>query len=97
MCLSCDPTQRGWTTHDTYLPVIKIGGVMRAFAVSEMIASRDPRFASGQLVQGLFGWQDYAVTRPDVGPYLMRPVSGGVSIETALSRLGKSQRFTAAV
>lgn len=42
LCFSCDPTQRGWTTNDTYLPVIKIGEVMRAFAVAEVVASRDP-------------------------------------------------------
>jgi NADPH-dependent curcumin reductase CurA len=89
LCFSCDPTQRGWTTNDTYLPVIQIGEVMRAFAVAEIIASRDPRFAPGQLVQGLFGWQDYALVRDD-GPYPLLPVPAGVSVETALSILGNT-------
>src|SRR4051812_32600607 len=89
LCFSCDPTQRGWTTNDTYLPVIKIGEVMRAFAVSEVIASRDARFKPGELVQGLFGWQDYAVAR-DQGPYPFLPVPPGVAVETALSILGNT-------
>ena len=31
--LSVDPTQRGWMAGDTYLPAVKIGEVMRSFAV----------------------------------------------------------------
>jgi len=32
LLLSCDPTQRGWMAADTYLPAVRIGEVMRAFA-----------------------------------------------------------------
>ena len=48
--LSCDPTQRGWMAGDTYLPAVKIGEVMRAFAVGEVAASRNPAFAVGDRV-----------------------------------------------
>ena len=85
--LSCDPTQRGWIAGDTYLPAVKIGEVVRAFAVGEVVESKHPKFSPGQLVQGLFGWQDYAVARPGT---MGAPsnVPRGVSIETAMSALG---------
>ena len=58
--LSCDPTQRGWIAGETYLPAVKIGEVVRSFAVGRVVESRNPKFQKGQLVHGLFGWQDYA-------------------------------------
>ena len=61
--LSCDPTQRGWMAGDTYLPAVKIGEVVRAFAVGQVIGEAS-KFKPGQLVQGLFGWQDYAIAKP---------------------------------
>jgi NADPH-dependent curcumin reductase CurA len=85
--LSCDPTQRGWMAIDTYLPVVKIGEVMRSFAVGKVIESRHPKFRTGQLVQGLFGWQDYACVKPGTSS-APAPVPEGVPIETAMSALG---------
>lgn len=85
--LSCDPTQRGWIAGDTYLPAVKIGEVVRSFAVGEVVESRNPRFAKGQLVQGLFGWQDYAAVAPGT-PSAPGPVPPGIPVETAMSALG---------
>jgi NADPH-dependent curcumin reductase CurA len=85
--LSCDPTQRGWMALDTYLPAVKIGEVMRSFAVGQVVKSRNPKLEPGQLVQGLFGWQDYLVARPGT-PSAPAPVPPGVPIETAMSALG---------
>ena len=85
--LSCDPTQRGWIAGDTYLPAVKIGAVVRAFAVGAVVESKNPRFAKGQLVQGLFGWQDYACVKPGTEG-APGPVPEGVPIETAMSALG---------
>jgi NADPH-dependent curcumin reductase len=85
--LSCDPTQRGWMSADTYLPAVKVGEVMRAFAAGEVAASRDPRFREGELVTGLFGWQDYALARPGTASSPSR-VPHGVPLETAMSALG---------
>jgi NADPH-dependent curcumin reductase CurA len=87
--VSCDPTQRGWAAGDTYFPAMKIGEVMRAFAVGEVLASRHPDFQPGQRVQGLFGWQDYAVAG-QAGLYPILPVPQGVPIETAMSVLGNT-------
>jgi NADPH-dependent curcumin reductase CurA len=85
--LSVDPTQRGWMAGDTYLPAVKIGEVMRSFAVGQVIESRHPGLRPGQIVQGLFGWQDFAIARPgsSTSP---TPVPSGVPIETAMSALG---------
>jgi NADPH-dependent curcumin reductase len=85
--LSCDPTQRAWVAGDTYLPAVKIGEVMRSFGVGTVVESRHPKFKTGQLVQGLFGWQDYACARP--GPTsALAPMPEGVPVQTAMSALG---------
>jgi NADPH-dependent curcumin reductase CurA len=87
--LSCDPTQRSWAAVDTYFPAVKLGQVMRSFAVGKVVRSRLAEFTSGQLVQGLFGWQDYAVAgHGDLYPIL--PVPDGVPMETAMSALGNT-------
>lgn len=85
--LSCDPTQRGWMAADSYLPKVKLGEVMRSFAAGEVIASRHARVQPGQLVQGLFGWQEYALARPDGEPR-PAPVPPGFPLPTAMSALG---------
>jgi len=85
--LSCDPTQRGWMAQDTYMPAVPIGEVMRAFAGGEVVLSRDSRFTPGQRVQGLFGWQDYAVAKhTDALPVISIP--DGFSIPDGMSALG---------
>lgn len=84
LVLSCDPTQRGWISRDTYLPAVKIGEVVRSFAAGVVVESRNPKFKPGQLVQGLFGWQDYALVKPGT----LSPLPPGVPIEMAMSVLG---------
>ena len=86
--LSFDPTQRGWITADTYLPAVKIGDVVRAGGVGQVVKSNHPGFKVGQLVQGGFGWQDYYVS---AGMTEFMPVSivhPGVSPEQALGVFG---------
>jgi NADPH-dependent curcumin reductase len=85
--LSCDPTQRGWMARDTYMPAIGMGEVIRAFAGGEVVRSLDPRFAPGQHVQGLLGWQDYAVAR-STDAASISVVPDAVPLPTALSALG---------
>jgi NADPH-dependent curcumin reductase len=59
--LSIDPTNRGWIERDTYLPAVGIGEVMRGGTIGVVDQSRNARFREGAIVQGLLGWQDYAV------------------------------------
>jgi hypothetical protein len=60
--LSCDPAQRSWLARDTYVPKIAIGETMRAGAAGQVVASRNKMFREGEIVFGMFGWQDYAVS-----------------------------------
>jgi len=86
LVFSMDPTQRGWMARDTYLPAVKIGAVMRSGAGGRVVESRHPNFAVGDLVVGMFGWQDYALVNANASP--PTKVTPGVPIELAMSVLG---------
>jgi NADPH-dependent curcumin reductase CurA len=59
--LSVEPAMRAWVSAvKNYSEPVPIGGVMRSFAVARVEASRHPDYRVGDLVTGLFGWQDYA-------------------------------------
>jgi NADPH-dependent curcumin reductase len=60
--LSIDPAQRIWMARDSYKPAVPLGDVMHSVSVGQVIESRRPDFQEGDVVQGAFGWQDYAVT-----------------------------------
>ncbi len=63
--LSVEPAMRGWVSAiANYAKPVGIGEVMRAFAAGEVLASHHPDYAKGDLVSGLFGWQDYAPVMP---------------------------------
>jgi NADPH-dependent curcumin reductase CurA len=87
LCLSLDPTQRGWLARDTYLPAVAIGEVVRSGGVGRVEESRSPDYAVGDLVQGLVGWQDYARIRP-TGTATLTKLPPGVPIPLAMSVLG---------
>ncbi len=60
--VSFDPAMRGWMEdRPSYIPPVQIGEVMRAGCVGQVEVSNHPDFAVGDLVQGLLGWQEYAV------------------------------------
>jgi NADPH-dependent curcumin reductase CurA len=60
--ISLDPAMRGWMNEArSYAPPVGIGEVMRALAVGIVTASRNPRFAVGDHVSGVFGVQEYAL------------------------------------
>src|SRR5687768_2324540 len=53
--LSVDPAQRAWATTGThYAPPTPLGSVMRALAVGQVVASRNPAFQDGAYVYGWF-------------------------------------------
>lgn len=61
--ISVDPAMRGWMNdRDTYVPALRLGDVMRALTVGEVIASRNAGFATGDLVAGIDGVQEYAIS-----------------------------------
>jgi NADPH-dependent curcumin reductase CurA len=63
--LSADPAMRGWITDkNNYMPRIEVGETMRAFSAGVVTESRNPAYAVGDQVMGVFGWQDYAAVKP---------------------------------
>lgn len=61
--LSLDPANRGWVNEGgSYMAEIKIGSLMPAGGIGEVIESRNPNFKEGDLVQGLIGWQEYVIS-----------------------------------
>jgi NADPH-dependent curcumin reductase CurA len=61
--LSLDPAIRLWASPvDGYSKHIEIGDVMRGFTVGRVVTSKHKDFKEGDIVQGLDGWQDYAIS-----------------------------------
>ena len=59
--LSLDPTNRIWMSDvDQYMPPVQIGDVMRGGTIGVVEESNDPNLKPGEIVQGMWGWQDYA-------------------------------------
>ena len=85
--LSADPAMRGWIADtSTYWPRIEVGDTMRAFAVGEVVESRNPAYAVGDKVMGIFGWQGYAAVKQ---PQVMRKVlEGDLPLSLSLGVLG---------
>jgi NADPH-dependent curcumin reductase CurA len=68
--LGFDPAQRGRLNDiPSYVPPVAIDEVMRASGVGQIVASRNAKFAVGDLVVGTLGWQEYSTTDPG-GPWL---------------------------
>lgn len=86
--ISLDPTNRMWITDTpTYLPPVGIGEVMRAGGIGEVVASNNPNYSVGQIVQGLVGWQEYVVAS-DTTPLMPVEVADGVSPSAYMGALG---------
>jgi len=82
--LSVDPYQRGrMHTRRSYARPMEIGDVIVGGTVGQVEASRHPAFPPGSFVEGLLGWQEYALSdggdlrRLDLAPELL-PASLGV-------------------
>ncbi|WP_428313317.1 NADP-dependent oxidoreductase [Hydrocarboniphaga sp.] len=61
--ISLDPAMRGWMNDArSYIAPVALGEVMRAGGGGEVIASRNPKFAVGDQVVGVFGVQRYALS-----------------------------------
>src|SRR2546421_12814020 len=62
--VSLDPYQRGRMSEArSYATPLELGDVITSQTLGEVVESRDPRFAPGELVLGQLGWQEYAVAR----------------------------------
>ena len=84
--LSVDPYMRGrMRSNGSYARAVELGEVITGGIVGRVIESNDPRLGSGEVVEGMLGWQEYA-TAPAKA---LRRVDPQVApISTALSVLG---------
>ena len=85
LLLSLDPTSRNWLkleSASTFLP-LAVGKVMIGSAVGVVEQSHAPGFASGDLVQGLWGWELYSVASPGMLERIIPPP--GVPLEAYMS------------
>jgi NADPH-dependent curcumin reductase len=84
--LSLDPYMRGrMSAGQSYAKPVEVGGPMVGGTVNEVIASKHPKFAPGDIVVGYAGWQDYAVSTEGA----LRKLDSKVApISTALGVLG---------
>ncbi|MBZ5594650.1 MAG: NADP-dependent oxidoreductase [Acidobacteriia bacterium] len=84
--VSVDPYMRGRMNDvKSYAPPVQIGEVMGAGAVGKVAASQNPQFQPGDVVEGFFGWQQFAVSN-GAGVRKIDPSLAPVS--TALGVLG---------
>jgi hypothetical protein len=61
--ISLDPAMRGWMNEGaSYIEPVRIGDVMHAGAVGEVLASQHPGFEVGEHVYSDFGVQEYALS-----------------------------------
>jgi NADPH-dependent curcumin reductase CurA len=64
--LSLDPYMRGrMNDAKSYAAPQELGKVMQGGTVGEVVESRSPKFAAGDKVVGMGGWQEYAVVAAD--------------------------------
>jgi NADPH-dependent curcumin reductase CurA len=66
LALSLDPAMRGWMNDaKSYIPPVGIGEVMRAGGIGKVVASRNPKYAVGDLVSAGLGVQEYFAVAED--------------------------------
>jgi NADPH-dependent curcumin reductase CurA len=84
--LSVDPYMRGrMSDADSDVRPLAIGELMPGGVVGRVLESEDPKFAIGGIVQGMLGWQDYAVLPGNE----LRAIDEDLApIQTALGVLG---------
>jgi NADPH:quinone reductase len=86
MYLSVDPYMRGLISGKTlYAKPVNPGEVMVGGGVGRVVESNDPRIATGDIVEGMLGWQEYAVAPAKA----LRKINPEIApVSTALDVLG---------
>jgi NADPH-dependent curcumin reductase len=84
--LSLDPYMRGrMSAAKSYAKPAAVGEPMVGGTVGEIVASRHPKYAAGDIVQGYGGWQEYALSN---GTGLRKLDPAAAPVSTALGVLG---------
>jgi NADPH-dependent curcumin reductase CurA len=100
--LAFEPAMRGWIDDaPSYMPPVPLGDVMRGMAVAEVVDSKLDGYAPGDLVQGMTGWQEWAIgdgalrkLPPDTDPRLALSVLGitGITAYFGLLEIGQPKQ-----
>ena len=86
--LSIDATIRTWMDDAPgYLPPIELGGVVRGAGAGVVVESRTPRYAVGDVVVGMTGWQEWTLATDEVR-FSVVPVGLGLDLATVMNVLG---------
>jgi NADPH-dependent curcumin reductase CurA len=84
---SVEPAMRGWVNAaGNYSEPVAVGAVMRSLASGIVEASLHPDHRVGDLVTGMFGWQDYAAVDAAAISHTIDPQ--GAPLSTSLGVLG---------
>ena len=60
--ISVDAANRAWMSPvRTYIDPVEPGSVMRSMTLGEVVRSNDASLSPGDIVEGMAGWQDFAV------------------------------------
>lgn len=63
--MSVDPYMRGrMTDRPSYVPPFELGKALQGGALGEVVASNDPGFQPGDLVNSMFGWREAFTAQP---------------------------------
>ncbi len=84
--ISIDPTIRTWMNDAPgYLPPIQVGDVIRSAGTGVVTESRSDRFAVGDVVFGMVGWQEWAIADR---AFTVLPRGLGLTLPTVMNVLG---------
>ena len=84
--IGMDAAARTWLDDQPgYLPPVQLGEVVRSAGIGEVVESRCPAYAVGDVVTTLTGFQEYVVVRDDL---FCTPVAPGLSQLAAMSVYG---------
>jgi NADPH-dependent curcumin reductase CurA len=87
--LSLDPYMRGrMNAGESYAPPQPLNEVMIGGTAGEVIASRSDRFAVGDKVVGMGGWQQYQVVDAAQAPFLYKVDTSKVPLSAFLGAVG---------
>ncbi len=86
--LSIDPTIRTWMNDAPgYLPPIGIGDVIRSGGSGVVVESKSDRYHVGDVVNGMTGWQEWAVAS-EANKFTVLPTGLGLDLATVMNVLG---------
>ncbi|MDA0757161.1 MAG: NADP-dependent oxidoreductase [Bacteroidetes bacterium] len=84
--VSLDPAMRGWLNEArSYIPPVKIGEVMRAGTIGEVIESKNSKFKKGDILSGWGGVQQYSIS-DGKGYFKINPSQ--IPLQTYIGTLG---------